>query len=172
MLPRGICHLLAYVFLLIYELQNFQCFSKQFFAWDIDNFSAFFLKFECFQFKEGVIMYRTAMVLRMYRLVLVSSFFLIFCKDNSEMLKAFEKTIEFFHDVLQRNVTAANTPPPQTNIWRFSWTKSICEASLNWPHGELTGYSYFKDSHGFSRISKITQLVLKYVGFVAHFNYY
>jgi hypothetical protein len=30
------------------------------------------------------------------------------------MLKAFEKTIEFFHDILQRNVTAAN-PPPTTN---------------------------------------------------------
>jgi hypothetical protein len=26
-------------------------------------------------------------------------------------VKAFEKTIEFFHDVLQRNVTAANPPP-------------------------------------------------------------
>jgi hypothetical protein len=42
-------------FLLMYELQDFQCLSKQFFAWDIDNFSAFFLKFECFQCKEGVI---------------------------------------------------------------------------------------------------------------------
>jgi hypothetical protein len=45
--------------------------------------------------------------------------------------KAFEKTIEVFHDVLQRNVTTATDPHPQTNIWRFSWTKSICEASLN-----------------------------------------
>jgi hypothetical protein len=34
-----------------------------------------------------------------------------FCKDDSKMLKAFEKTHEFFHDVLQRNVTAANPPP-------------------------------------------------------------
>ena len=25
---------------------------------------------------------------------------------------AFKKTVDFFHDVLQRNVTAANSPPP------------------------------------------------------------
>jgi hypothetical protein len=30
--------------------------------------------------------------------------------------KAFEKTIEVFHDVLQRNVTTATDPHPQTNI--------------------------------------------------------
>ena len=60
-------------------------------------------------------MYRTGMVLRMYRLVFVSSCFLfIFCKDDSEMLRlSGEKTIEFFHDVLQRNVTAATPPPPK-----------------------------------------------------------
>ena len=39
-------------------------------------------------------------------------FFFIFCKDGSEMLyMAFEKAIEFFHDVLLRNVTAAPPPP-------------------------------------------------------------
>jgi hypothetical protein len=32
------------------------------------------------------------------------------------MLKAFEKTIEFFHDVLQRNVTAANPPAPNEHM--------------------------------------------------------
>ncbi len=46
--------------------------------------------------------------------VFVSScFFFIFCKDNSEMLRLVKKTIEFFHDVLQRNVTAANPPTPK-----------------------------------------------------------
>ena len=40
----------------------------------------------------------------LYQVVL----FFIFCKDDSEMLKAFDKTIEFFH-VLQRNVTAKRT---------------------------------------------------------------
>jgi hypothetical protein len=43
----------------------------------------------------------------LYQVVL----FFIFCKDDSEMLKAFDKTIKFFH-VLQRNVTAATPPPP------------------------------------------------------------
>jgi hypothetical protein len=36
------------------------------------------------------------------------TFFFIFCKDDSKMLKAFD----FFHDVLQRNVTAVTPPPP------------------------------------------------------------
>ena len=57
--------------------------------------------------------------IRMDRLVFVTScFFFIFCKDDSEMLliRLSKKTIEFSHNVLQRGVTAANPPPPQTNI--------------------------------------------------------
>ena len=48
---------------------------------------------------------------RLYIVFVSSCFFFIFCKDNSEMLRLAKKTIEFFHDVLQRNVTAANPPP-------------------------------------------------------------
>ena len=55
-------------------------------------------------------MYRTGMV---YRLVFVSSCFLfIFCKDDSEMFKAFEKTIEFFHDVYREKSQLQPPPPP------------------------------------------------------------
>jgi hypothetical protein len=43
--------------------------------------------------------------------------------------KAFEKTIEFFHDVYWETSQLQPPPHPQTNIWRFSWKKSICEAS-------------------------------------------
>jgi hypothetical protein len=68
-------------------------------------------------------MYTTGMVLRMYRLVFVSSCFLFYmilkCYDDieilgdSEMLRlAFEKTIEYFRVVIQGNVTAAPPPPP------------------------------------------------------------
>ena len=32
------------------------------------------------------------------------------------MLRLAKKTIEFFHDVLQRNVTAANPPPPNEHM--------------------------------------------------------
>jgi hypothetical protein len=45
------------------------------------------------------------------------------------MLRLSKKTIEFSHDVLQRNVTAENPPPPNEHM-TFSWKKSICEASL------------------------------------------
>ena len=49
----------------------------------------------------------------MYRVAFVSScFFFIFCKDDSKMLRLSKKTIEFFHDVSQINVTAATPPPP------------------------------------------------------------
>ncbi len=65
--------------------------------------------------KLGIIrILRKLGIIRMYRLVFVSScFFFIFCKDDSEMLRLSKKTIEFFHDVLQRNVTAANPPNPK-----------------------------------------------------------
>ena len=43
------------------------------------------------------------------------------------MVRLLKKTIEFFHDVLQRNVTAANPPPPNEHM---TLTKSVCEASL------------------------------------------
>jgi hypothetical protein len=74
--------------------------------------------------RNNINVYRTGMVLRMYRLVFVSSCFLfIFCKDDSEMLRlSGEKTIEFFHDVLQRNVTAAP-------IWfyPYGFTPQFCQ---------------------------------------------
>ena len=53
---------------------------------------------------------------RLYIVFVSSCFFFIFCKDNSEMLRLAKKTIEFFHDVLQRNVTAANPPPPNEHM--------------------------------------------------------
>ncbi len=51
---------------------------------------------------------------RLYIVFVSSCFFFIFCKVNSEMLRLAKKTIEFFHDVLQRNVTAANPTPKRT----------------------------------------------------------
>ena len=65
--------------------------------------------------KLGIIrILRKLGIIRMYRLVFVSScFFFIFCKDDSEMLRLLKKIIEFFHDVLQRNVTAASPPTPK-----------------------------------------------------------
>ena len=42
---------------------------------------------------------------------------------------AFEKTIEFFHTVLQRNVTA-EPPTPKRTYDVSRGKKSICEASL------------------------------------------
>jgi hypothetical protein len=36
-----------------------------------------------------------------------------------------------------RETSQLQTPHPQTNIWRFSWKKSICEASLSKPRIEF-----------------------------------
>ena len=111
MLPRGICRLLlTYVFINIYELQNFQCFFK--FRFLHDNFSAFFLKFECCI--EQVWYYCIHWCL--YQVV----FFFIFCKDDSEML-SLSKKLSKFSMMFYR----------ETSQLHFSWTESICEASLN-----------------------------------------
>jgi hypothetical protein len=108
-------------FLLIYELQNFQCFSKQFFAWDIDNFSVFFLKFECFQCKEGVIifkMYRTGIVLQMYRIVFASSYFLFYILERwwFQNVKGFRKNYRIFPWCFAEKHHSCNPPPPNEHM--------------------------------------------------------
>jgi hypothetical protein len=49
-------------------------------------------------------------------------------------VKVFEGTIEFFHDVLQINVTAANPPPPNEHMTflvdKIDTDITVCEASL------------------------------------------
>jgi hypothetical protein len=105
MLPQGICHLLlTYLFLLIniYELQNFQRFSKQLFLHEI--------------LKMKMYTYRTGMVLRMYRLVFVPSCFLFYILQRwFRNVKAFEKTIEYFHDVYRETSQLQTPPPPPPN---------------------------------------------------------
>ena len=128
MLPRRICHLL-----LTYELQNFQRFSKQlFFASNIDHLSAFFLKFECFQCKECVANIKCIRIEQVwcYECIDCCLYQVVFSLFYTlqrwfRNVKAFDKTIEFFHDVyretLQLQPTTPPPPPPQTSIWRFSW---------------------------------------------------
>ena len=50
-----------------------------------------------------------------------------FCIDDFKILKVFN---EIFHDFSPRNVKGTTTSHLPTSVWRFSWTKSICDASL------------------------------------------
>ena len=83
------------------------------------------------------------MVLRMYTLSLgfISSCFLFYILQWwFRNVKAFEKTIEFFHDVLQRNITAANPPPPnkhdvshgKNRYVRLPLAKGIAHSHINY----------------------------------------
>jgi hypothetical protein len=77
-------------------------------------------------------------------------------------VKAFEKTIEFFHDVYRETSQLQTHPHPQTNIWRFSWKKSICEASLNAvPPIKLSSHNEQNSSH--SRANSYKHNVITFV---------
>ena len=53
----------------------------------------------------------------------------ILCIDDFKILKMFIK-LSKFSTIFHRETSQAPTPPPPpTSIWRFSWTKSICDAS-------------------------------------------
>ena len=58
--------------------------------------------------------------------------FCILCIDDFKILKFFIK-LSKFPTIFHRETSQAPTPPPHspTSIWRFSWTKSICDASLS-----------------------------------------
>jgi hypothetical protein len=83
-------------------------------------------------------MYRTGIELRMYRLVFVSSCFLFYILQRwfRNVYKRLSKNYRIFPWCFAEKRHSCNPPPPpppppppKTNIWRFSWTKSICEAS-------------------------------------------
>jgi hypothetical protein len=69
-------------------------------------------------------MYRTGMVLRMYRVMFGSSCFVFY------ILQRWFRNVKVFYRETSKPQPPPPPPPPQKNIWCFLCKKSICEASL------------------------------------------
>jgi hypothetical protein len=113
--------------------------QNNFFAWNIDNFSALFLKFECFEGRRNNInkLYRTSMSglvswmyidMKVFALHQVA-FFSIFCKDDSDMLQL-SKKLSIFSMMFYKETSQLQTPHPQIILAKIMENRKVWAVPL------------------------------------------